>query len=108
MKDDNEWGNDDEEDDGEYGVKPKRRKTSRTRKNKSNSSWTGSKRATRSGRALDDPDNTLADGTVESEGELDIQKEIAELYDSSLSMRTLDNHTNCVSVQKSTILFLRQ
>lgn len=83
VKDDNEWGNDDEEDDGEYGVKPKRRKTSRTRKNKFNSSWTGSKRATRSGRALDDPDNTLADGTVESEGELDIQKEIAELYDSS-------------------------
>ncbi|KAL6451348.1 YTA7 ATPase histone chaperone YTA7 [Candida maltosa Xu316] len=83
VKDPNdEWDDeyDDDEEDG-YGSKPKKK---RGRKKKSLSRYQEPKRTTRSGRPLDNgEDNTFGEATMESDGELDIQKEIAELYDSS-------------------------
>ncbi|KAG5420270.1 YTA7 [Candida metapsilosis] len=79
VEDENEW--DDEE--NEYGVKPKKK---RGRKKKSRSASAEPRRATRSGKALQEEDVgfTGDDTREELQDDVDdIQREIAELYDSS-------------------------
>ena len=79
VKDENDWDDDDDED-ASFSVTGKKK---RGRKKKS--SQNGAKR-TRSHRMFDGLDITLdqpEQPPVESDGELNIQKEIADLYDSS-------------------------
>lgn len=79
VEDENEW--DDEED--EYGVKPKKR---RGRKKKSRSVSAEPRRATRSGKVLQEEDLEFTGDDTRDDAQDDvddIQREIAELYDSS-------------------------
>lgn len=80
VKDENDWDDDDDDEDASFSVTGKKK---RGRKKKS--SQNGAKR-TRSHRMFDGLDITLdqpEQPPVESDGELNIQKEIADLYDSS-------------------------
>ncbi|KAI5964329.1 YTA7 [Candida pseudojiufengensis] len=79
VDDENDW--DDNEDD--YDTKPKKK---RGRKRKDRSVSVEPRRTTRSGRSLNEEDDSTLIGneTREEEGDIDdIQKEIADLYDSS-------------------------
>ena len=80
VKDENDWDDDEDDEDASFSVTGKKK---RGRKKKS--SQNGAKR-TRSHRMFDGLDITLdqpEQPPVESDGELNIQKEIADLYDSS-------------------------
>lgn len=79
VKDENDWDDEDDEDES-FSVTGKRKSGRKTK-----SSQTGTKR-TRSHRMFDGLDITLNEPELppaESDGELNIQKEIADLYDSS-------------------------
>ncbi|CAK9441574.1 uncharacterized protein LODBEIA_P54420 [Lodderomyces beijingensis] len=81
VKDENDW---DEDEDGAYGDRRKSKKR-KGRSKKSRSASIEPRRATRSGRFLEEEheESTMINNTVDGDEEDDIRQEVADLYDSS-------------------------